>query len=92
MDVRFKRFSVKNPTERPSGDQNGPVAPSVPGSGRDTSESNEWSQSLLPSLSRPANTRWCPSGETANGDIPKVDSKLTFSGGAIVNRTTRSCR
>src|SRR5713101_9125080 len=74
--IVFSLLSAKNPSARLSGDQNGSVAPSVPGSGRVASESRERIQSsVFPVSSAAQKARACPSGEIT-GVEPVNGSKL----------------
>src|SRR5262249_51494921 len=79
----------KNPIERPSGDQNGNDAPSVPSNGRAVSEfSGRIHSWRRPSAERAVNVNKRPSGEMTAGPTVRSKSKTVFSGGAISERTT----
>src|SRR3954466_7788527 len=70
LDTRvfFKVLAAKNPIHWPSGDQNGVLAPSVPGIACSSCEYNERSHNCsVPSALAAAYTIWRPSGDNANG-------------------------
>ena len=70
--IRFSLLWAKNAIERPSGDQNGRCAPSLPSIARLSTSSNRRSQSLLlPSAEIATKTRRLPSGETAISAVPR---------------------
>ena len=84
---------AKNPRFRPSGDQNGNVAPSVPGIGRASSESSGRTQRRVGPPSSLTKARLRPSGES----IKKF--RLDFSGSDTLKRpeswaggVSRKCR
>src|SRR5262245_59870066 len=80
--IFLSRKSAKKPMERLSGDQKGPLAPSVPASGLDSVESSGRTQSwYLPPVAA-VKARERPSGDTA------ICSKLDFSGGRMENFPT----
>ena len=62
---RFNFRSAKNPIEALSGDQNGEMPPSVPGSCQTSSETSDRSHSAVTSPARPLKTRSRPSGDMA---------------------------
>src|SRR4030095_2982983 len=65
--IFFKFPSAKKPAQRPSGDQNGSWAFSVPGKGRAATSSMGRSQSSgLDPAAEATNTRFRPSGEREN--------------------------
>ena len=61
----FSFSSARKPIHAPSGEMNGAVAPSVPGSGAASSRSNERSYSCDVLARAPTNTMRRPSGESA---------------------------
>src|SRR5687768_7170407 len=65
--INFPR--AKNPTDFPSGDQNGCFAPSVPGIILGSSESNVRTNNREPDASSPANTMDWPSGDTTGAEF-----------------------
>src|SRR6185503_3951195 len=75
---------ARNPRYRLSGDQNGNDAPSVPGTGRASSDARGRTQSWVrPSSSVAVNARTRPSGETASAP------RLVFSGAGAASFTMR---
>ena len=75
---------AEKPTHRPSGDQKGISAFSVPGRAVAVPESIERNHSIrFPSLPLPTNTIRRPSGESAKGATPPAN--FTPSGGVISN-------
>src|SRR5262245_16361255 len=79
LSMRFNFLSAKKPIERPSGDQNGEKASSVPGSGCAESSVRERIQSCddLPPIGLPRNTTRLPSGEI-------VEKRTTWFGGGRI--------
>ena len=86
--TRFSVVPAKNPMWRLSGDQNACLAPSVPGTRRNVSESRRRSTRYvfgpLPNVSATV----VPSGEIAGAPRTRPGSGLTSSGNAIANRAT----
>src|SRR6185369_17282892 len=79
--------SAKKARERPSGDQNGAAAPSVPGSAAaDSSASNRTQRETLPSEPRATNAIRRPSGERANRFCIGTQPKRAPSGARISKR------
>src|SRR6266545_3960164 len=71
--IFFNFPEAKKPIDRPSGDQNGYDASSVPGSARGASSSKERTQRrVLPEASRAEKDRRRPSGERAGGPAPSL--------------------
>ena len=78
--------NVKNAIERPSGDQNGYRAPSVPSITTQSVASNRRSQSRgLPSADNATKTTRVPSGEMAISAVAR--GKMVPFGGSIVKLT-----
>src|ERR1700722_7077555 len=79
----FSFPSEKNPMDRPSGDQNGNVPPSVPVSFRGALELSGWIQIALRSFAPWAQYATCvPSAERAGGpEKSPVKSKMVSGGG-----------
>jgi hypothetical protein len=71
-----------NPIEPPSGDRNGPRAPSVPGIMRDSSASNRRTKSRYSPSTWPSKTAKRPSAATATDE-----TSATCGGGSIAKRT-----
>src|SRR5262245_37297706 len=69
VSLRFNRFVDQKTSDRPSGDHEGKLPPSVPWSGRAIVESSDRSHSRDVVVDSPpgpeANTMWRPSGEGA---------------------------
>src|SRR3954467_1845661 len=86
--------SAKNPIDRLSGDQNGPAAPSVPGSSCGaTLSSDRMNRRLRPVAGLKRNAMRRPSGETATDAVVPVElvrdgSNVNVhpSGGDVTNR------
>ena len=74
--TRFSFPPAKKASDRPSGDQNGSPAPSVPGSARAVGESSDRSHNTTyPEAFGAVNAIVRPSGETAGaGLVPKARS------------------
>ena len=84
MSIRFSLSPAKKPSVRPSGDQNGKLAPSVPATERAEEESSERTQIVVVPSIEAGNATDLPSGEIAV-QLPSS----AFSGGRIV-KTERS--
>src|SRR5688572_2248252 len=84
MSIRFSLSPAKKPSVRPSGDQNGKTAPSVPATDRADDESSERTQIVVAPSSEAVNATDLPSGDNAI-QLPSC----AFSGGRIV-KTERS--
>src|SRR5580765_3431891 len=69
---RFSAVPEKKPIEWPSGDQNGNVPPSVPGSGCAVANANDRNHRREPPALEAANTICRPSGERANDEGSSV--------------------
>src|SRR6478672_6582896 len=82
--MRFSLSPVKKPSVRPSGDQNGKVAPSVPATECAEEESRERTQIVVVPSIEAGNATDLPSG-----DIAVQLPSSAFSGGTIEN-TERS--
>ena len=92
--MRFSLPSAKNPTDRPSGDQNGHEAPSVPVNGRAETASRERNDSRDRPSSVATKTIFCPSGEIASDTgsaVAGVVISRRISGGAG-GGASRRCR
>src|SRR5678815_2652923 len=88
---RFVRLTVppeKKPTDCPSGEKNGPYAPSVPGSTATADASNRrWYKRVVAPLC-PTNTSVTPSGDTANAGVPTPNGlEPTYASGVLSART-----
>ena len=82
-------FCATNPIARPSGDQNGNTAPSLPAMSCGSGPSNRRSHRCrVPSDDNATNTRRLPSGETAISAVPRW--KVVPFGAAIENVTRRA--
>jgi len=90
--IFFRARSAKKPMNRPSGDQNGRCAPSVPASSRGEGSSRCRTQSRLGlSPRRALKTRREPSGEISMGPASiQVDTSSAPSGGRIDARSTET--
>ena len=86
----FSARSPKNPMYRPSGDQKGRSAFSVPAKARAAESDSARTQSRLdPSPLRAVNTTRVPSGEISTGPaLMRVDTKSASEGGRIEARMT----
>src|SRR5437879_3759583 len=76
---------AKNPSDLPSGDQKGRVAPSVLARDLALRSSRERTQSEFRPSETPTNASRLPSGENAIG--PASRTKAALSGGRIEDRT-----
>ena len=95
--MRFSLPPLKKPIQRPSGDQNGRRAPSLPVMAWLSMASKRRSHSLnVPSADRAPNTRRLPSGDTAMSIVPRGNrvpsgggtTKLTRAGVVGLDRIT----
>src|SRR5689334_8253163 len=77
--IRFNVLAAKNASDRPSGDQNGSEAPSVPGKNRDRSDRNSRTQSRESSEASPTAATHKPSRDTAMDKRSRVAGALTSS-------------
>src|SRR5256885_11518238 len=89
--VLFSFPFAKNASERPSGDQNGYDAPSVPGTRRGATVSTaRRKRELTPSAVRATNARRLPSGDRARAPVSSGDGMKELSGAETANRVTRT--
>src|SRR6266511_1963264 len=91
ISTLFSVLAVKNARERPSGDQNGSLASSVPGSETAFKLSSDRTQrsGRLPKAAA-TNARDRPLGDSANWEVEKSPGGVNsvFSGGRIEKRVT----
>src|ERR1700720_1364750 len=80
---------AKNPSERPSGDQKGKYAPSVPGSSIASSLPSGFNHNVLLPSRLATNTIRVPSGESAGGPSRYMGAKCVPSGGSKVDLIKR---
>ena len=86
MSILLSASCAKKAMERPSGDQNGYEAPSVPCKSRDVSVSSGRTQIwIVPDASLAVNARRVPSGDTMGANPGCPLSKMLFSGGRTLN-------
>src|SRR5437016_6016523 len=78
MSIRFSLPPAKKPIDRLSGDQNGYLAPSVPGNGRASAESSDLSHSRVGPSPEATNASCLLSGESAK-DIGSSVAGVTMS-------------
>src|SRR4051812_8635881 len=82
MSTRFNLGPAKNPSDRLSGDQNTPSAPSVPATGRGcASDTARTHTREFPFGSYATMARLDPSGDSANGTVSTVSGNLVPIGG-----------
>src|SRR6202022_3899392 len=91
--IFFNDVRSKKPRERPSGDQKGNIAFSVPATCRGTAESSARTQRVsgFPGSAAP-NTIFVPSGDRTGGAPVNANANSVLSGGRIAVRTTGSAR